>query len=112
MRCPFASRRGLLAAAGGLLAAATAAAPRVAQGAKEAAAEPFWGEHQSGIITPPQHHSYFATLDLTTTKPSDVVALLGQRRALGGTVMIEDIAHGVVVLLPYGSAIELARRFP
>jgi deferrochelatase/peroxidase EfeB len=89
-RCPFASRRGLLAAAGGLLAAA--AAPRVAQGAKEADAEPFWGEHQSGIITPPQRHSYFATLDLTTTKPSDVVALLRSWTAAAARMAAGDTA--------------------
>ena len=22
--------------------------------------EPFWGEHQGGIVTPPQHHLHFA----------------------------------------------------
>lgn len=72
--CPFASRRGLLAAAGGLLAATTA--PRVARAATEPDAEPFWGEHQGGIVTPPQRHSYFAALDLTTQRSSDVVALM------------------------------------
>ncbi len=39
-------------------------------------AEPFWGEHQSGIATPPQHHIYFAVFDLTTTNRDDVVKLL------------------------------------
>ncbi len=39
-------------------------------------AEPFWGEHQSGIVTPPQHHVYFAVFDLTTTNRDDVVKLL------------------------------------
>jgi deferrochelatase/peroxidase EfeB len=73
-RCPVASRRGLLAAAGGLLAATTA--PRVANATLEPAYEPFWGEHQAGIVTPAQRHSYFAALDLTTKKPADVVALL------------------------------------
>jgi len=41
-----------------------------------AASEWFLGEHQGGIITPQQRHSYFATLDLTTKKRGDVVALL------------------------------------
>jgi deferrochelatase/peroxidase EfeB len=74
-RCPFASRRGLLAAAGGLLTAATV--PRVARAIAPAAdTESFWGERQSGIITPAQRHSYFAALDLTTKKAADIATLL------------------------------------
>ncbi|HEY5083130.1 MAG TPA: Dyp-type peroxidase, partial [Rhizomicrobium sp.] len=38
--------------------------------------EPFWGPHQAGIITPAQSHTYFAALDLTTTKRDDLVSLL------------------------------------
>ena len=73
-RCPLASRRGLLAAAGGLLAGA--AAPRGAHAAPQPGIEPFRGEHQGGIITPAQRHSYFAALDLTAKSATDVVALL------------------------------------
>jgi deferrochelatase/peroxidase EfeB len=73
-QCPFASRRGLLAAAGGLLAAA--GAPRVARSAPDAGTDPFWGEHQGGIVTPAQRHSYFAAFDLTTKSKADVVTLL------------------------------------
>jgi deferrochelatase/peroxidase EfeB len=72
--CPFTSRRGLLAAAGGLLAAA--GAPRAASARSSAGTEPFWGEHQGGITTPAQSHSYFAALDLTTRNLGDVVTLL------------------------------------
>jgi deferrochelatase/peroxidase EfeB len=89
-RCPFASRRGLLAAAGGVLAAATA--PRIARAATETAAEPFWGDHQSGIITRPQRHSYFAALDLTTKNPSDVVALLRSWTAAAARMAAGDTA--------------------
>ncbi len=39
-------------------------------------AEPFWGEHQGGVVTKPQHFIYFAVFDLTTTKREDVVRLL------------------------------------
>lgn len=39
-------------------------------------AEPFWGEHQGGIVTPPQHQLYFATFDLVTTKREDIVKLM------------------------------------
>lgn len=38
--------------------------------------EPFWGDHQSGIVTPPQHQTYFAAFDLTTTNRGDVISLL------------------------------------
>jgi deferrochelatase/peroxidase EfeB len=38
--------------------------------------EPFWGEHQGGIVTHAQSHTYFAAFDLTTTKRDDVVSLL------------------------------------
>ena len=39
-------------------------------------AEPFFGEHQAGIVTPQQGHTYFATFDLTTNDRSEVIALL------------------------------------
>jgi deferrochelatase/peroxidase EfeB len=38
--------------------------------------EPFFGEHQGGIVTPQQSHIYVAVLDLTTDKRDDVIALL------------------------------------
>ena len=38
--------------------------------------EPFYGEYQGGIVTPPQHHIYFAVFDLTTNKREDVISLL------------------------------------
>ena len=41
-----------------------------------AATEPFWGPHQGGITTPVQSHSYFAALDLETTKRDDVIKML------------------------------------
>ncbi len=90
-RCPFATRRGFLTAAGSLVAAAGTTALAVPGGATARAAvlppeaggpserrqiEPFWGEHQGGIATPPQTHTYFAAFDLTTDKASDVVAML------------------------------------
>jgi deferrochelatase/peroxidase EfeB len=39
-------------------------------------AEPFWGEHQGGIVTKPQHFTYFAAFDLVTTRREDVIKLL------------------------------------
>jgi deferrochelatase/peroxidase EfeB len=38
--------------------------------------EPFWGEHQGGILTPAQGHTYFAALDLVTTNRDDVLKML------------------------------------
>jgi deferrochelatase/peroxidase EfeB len=81
---PRASRRGFLAGAAGLVGAAFGggAAEALADARKaEAAApsqqvEPFWGEHQGGIASPAQHHSYFVAFDLTTTKRDDVANLL------------------------------------
>jgi len=73
-RCPFASRRSFLAAAGGLVAATGVA--RVASAAPGAAAEPFHGTHQAGIATPQQTHTYFAALDLVAKQARDVVAML------------------------------------
>ena len=78
--CPFASRRGFMAAAGGLAGALgagaglrpTPAAPNLAA----PAVEPFWGAHQGGIMTPRQTHTYFAAFDLATTERKDVAALL------------------------------------
>lgn len=40
--------------------------------------EPFFGEHQAGIVTPQQSHTYVAALDLTTDKRDDVINLLKQ----------------------------------
>ncbi len=84
------TRRGLVRAAAGLAAAAgtglgLGGAARAAVETENvgapvpagvSAAEPFWGVNQGGIITPAQSHSYFAALDLTTTKRDDVVKLL------------------------------------
>ena len=83
------TRRGLVRAAAGLAAAGSGLGiARVAgavvdgkdggAGDREAggATEPFWGEHQGGIATAAQAHSYFAALDLHTAKRDDLVKLL------------------------------------
>ncbi|HTJ94074.1 MAG TPA: Dyp-type peroxidase [Pararobbsia sp.] len=89
------SRRGFLKA-GGLAAAAGASlgATGVAQAALEKSAgasaasalsakarmgaqlEPFYGEHQSGVVTPQQTYTYFAALDVTTNQRDELIALL------------------------------------
>jgi deferrochelatase/peroxidase EfeB len=87
-RPPRASRRGFLAATASLLAGSGVGAGAVpataAEGAGSAAGTPtgkrqivsFWGKHQSGIVTPAQTHTYFASFDLVTTKRDEVVEML------------------------------------
>jgi deferrochelatase/peroxidase EfeB len=70
---PLASRRGLFGAAGGLL---VAAAVPPSTSASRDISEPFRGDHQAGIITPQQRHTYFAALDLTAKRVDEVVKLL------------------------------------
>jgi deferrochelatase/peroxidase EfeB len=40
------------------------------------AVEPFYGEHQGGIVTPQQRNSYVAAFDLKTDKRADLINLL------------------------------------
>jgi deferrochelatase/peroxidase EfeB len=56
-------------------------------------AEPFWGEHQSGIVTPPQHHIYFAVFDLVTNKRADVIKLLQAWTAAAARLSTGDTAQ-------------------
>jgi deferrochelatase/peroxidase EfeB len=79
------SRRGFLTGTAGLAAAAgVGLRPGAAAGAlaptsvpvTEIRIEPFWGEHQGGIATPPQRHTYFLTFDLNANKREEVVDLL------------------------------------
>jgi deferrochelatase/peroxidase EfeB len=49
------------------------------------AVEPFYGEHQSGILTPSQSHTYFAAFDLlATAKRDDLIKLLKDWTSAGG----------------------------
>jgi len=80
-----ATRRGFLTGVAGLAGAALGASANNPALAKTEAPdtvparadiEPFRGRNQGGIITAAQSHTYFAALDLTTTKREDVVRLL------------------------------------
>jgi deferrochelatase/peroxidase EfeB len=91
---PGTSRRGLLAAAAGLMAAAgpgltargaltedktvpvSGAPPTAPSPSPTSDAEPFWGEHQAGILTPAQRYTYFAAFDLVTARREDLMQLL------------------------------------
>jgi deferrochelatase/peroxidase EfeB len=75
------SRRAFLAATGSTIAASAASSaragtPPATTQVDRNAIEPFFGEHQGGIVTPAQNHTYFAAFDLVTSKKSDVVKVL------------------------------------
>jgi deferrochelatase/peroxidase EfeB len=77
-RC-FLSRGLMSAAAAGLSAEGAPAVPPKDSGEKQSAqdaAEPFWGAHQGGILTPLQRHTYFAAFDLTATDRRAVAKML------------------------------------
>jgi deferrochelatase/peroxidase EfeB len=82
-----ATRRGFFTRAAGLAVAGAALGADAGRSAlaktdaqapvrADAAIEPFWGKNQGGIVTPSQGHTYFAALDLTTSKRDDVVRVL------------------------------------
>jgi len=75
MSGPKPSRRAFLAASGGL-AGAAGLTPVAAQAQAPASAEPFYGPHQGGILTPMQDALYFAAFDLAATNRAGVIALL------------------------------------
>lgn len=82
------SRRRLLGAAGagvtiagvgataGVLATRASAPVEAAHTQATAAAVPFHGEYQAGIVTPVQDRLHFASFDVTTTKRDELVGLL------------------------------------
>jgi deferrochelatase/peroxidase EfeB len=84
-RRPRISRRTFIGSAGGAVVGAGALAGGLALGTNDApvetgsnrnATEPFYGSHQGGILTAQQSNSYFAALDLSTEKRSEVAELL------------------------------------
>lgn len=77
------SRRSLLSGGallgGGLLVGAgagIAATGAVLNQQQKDGTEPFWGEHQSGVTTDTQRNAVLAAFDITSTKRSDLIALL------------------------------------
>ncbi len=76
------SRRRFLAITGGALAAAGASALAESTGVTSRApiassdpTVPFWGNHQAGILTPAQRHTYFAAFDVSAGNRKDLVDL-------------------------------------
>jgi deferrochelatase/peroxidase EfeB len=104
--CPFNfTRRGFLAAMAGAAAVGAGFGARPAVDALKnphaaGAAEPFWGQHQSGIVTPQQNNTYFAAFDLTTDKREDVIALLQKWTAASARMIRGQPADPVVPASP------------
>jgi deferrochelatase/peroxidase EfeB len=80
--CPFSRRQFLTTGSLGLLATKVlGAGPGQAavplEGATgTAAAVPFYGRHQAGIVTPQQRHTYLAVFDVVTTSREEVARML------------------------------------
>jgi deferrochelatase/peroxidase EfeB len=78
------SRRGFLTASVGLAATAglgvsaqtPSDATKAPPGNTSRQREPFHGEHQGGILTPVQRHTYLAAIDLTSDSRDEVVKML------------------------------------
>ena len=81
---------GLVAAGGGFAGHALADT-----GGTQNATEPFYGAHQSGILTDTQRQVVLASFDLTTSNSSDLVTLLKEWTTLGAA-----LAAGQSVTVP------------
>lgn len=94
------SRRRFLGAAGALVAggalAGAGASVELTQGlgaqpgVPDQGVLPFYGEHQAGVVTPPQRHSYFAALDVTTNDRGELAALMKRWSALASRLCQGD----------------------
>jgi deferrochelatase/peroxidase EfeB len=65
--------------------------------------EPFWGAHQSGIVTDTQQHTVLAAFDLTGTNRADLVTLLKAWTSLAGT-LTQGQAPNVPIYTPSTAA--------
>ncbi|HTU71214.1 MAG TPA: Dyp-type peroxidase [Candidatus Baltobacteraceae bacterium] len=73
------SRRSLLASAaavGSVIGLGRPATALATSGSDTVNTEPFYGPHQSGILTEQQRHTYFAAFDVIATNRADLVTLL------------------------------------
>ncbi|MGO9856540.1 MAG: Dyp-type peroxidase [Acidimicrobiales bacterium] len=59
---------------------------RTAEASPSGATEPFFGTHQGGIVTPPQSHTYFAALDVTTNDRRQLTDLLRRWTAIAANL--------------------------
>jgi deferrochelatase/peroxidase EfeB len=77
--------------------------------------EPFWGEHQAGIASPIQHHTFFASFDLVTAKRDDVVKLLKAWTAAAARMTAGETAQPLelglkLAVAPAGDAADAGPR--
>src|ERR1700761_4740937 len=101
--CPFHfTRRGFLTGMATAVAAAGAGfgARGLVKGhgasADKNAVEAFYGARQSGIVTPSQSSTYFASFDLGTDKRDDVVKLLQKWPSASARMTLGQPADNVV----------------
>jgi len=90
-RCQHLLRRAFSISAAGLILGHAAFADEA--GYANASIEPFYGEHQGGILTPEQRFTYFAAFDLVTTNRGDVVNLLKAWTAVAARMAEGDTAQ-------------------
>lgn len=114
---PHPTRRGLVRAATGLAAAAASgvgASAAVEARTADSLIEPFWGDHQSGIVTAPvQRHTYTAAFDLVARHRDQIIEMLrswtgaGARMSYGYSAkpLVEDKGGPA---LDSGEALDLA----
>ncbi|MGH3867673.1 MAG: Dyp-type peroxidase [Pseudonocardiaceae bacterium] len=65
--------------------------------------EPFWGAHQSGIVTDTQQHTVLAAFDLTGTNRAELVTLLKAWTSLAGT-LAQGQAPNIPIYAPPAAA--------
>ena len=81
------------AAAVGIPLGLTAETGQSPDGSSSSGTEPFYGTHQGGIITPPQSHTYFAVLDVTTNDRRRLTDLLQGWTAIAANLTSGRPAH-------------------
>ena len=86
---------GMFGAGAAVVGAGAAATLTTRNPAVAADTYPFYGQHQSGILTPVQDRLHFAAFDVTTTDRAALIALL-QR----WTIAAEQMTRGVPVGAP------------
>jgi deferrochelatase/peroxidase EfeB len=78
------------------------------------AVEAFYGDHQAGIVSEQQSHSYFASFDVTATKRAELVAMLAAwtdaaaSMSVGSPVKSVKSAYDDKTLVDSGEAVGLS----
>jgi len=113
---PPVTRRGFLGAVGGLTVGAAAGGLPAGLVARPSAAavvptdpavEPFYGEHQGGILTAPQRHTSVVALDVTTERRDELAGLLRHWTGLAADLTAGRIADPGRTSPDSGEAVDL-----